>query len=181
MNSSVRWAGLAFAMLVAAPSFAQGTVDTTRTKTGSAPGRAGIGGLIGGSYFYVDGDYSQGALPRFSFDGHFRYQFTPSFRAQAAVGYTWSAYSKHEPPPYYNPDAPDDLTKFMSEPIVSGLGSEGLPGNVPSRLALIVRTLQPNSDRRIGVVRADTPFPGSTTTFNRLDRMVLTSTCFVIE
>ena len=66
-----------------------------------APGKGGIGGAMGGSYFRLDrtfgadwfGDYSAGAQARFSFDGNFRYVINRNFRWQLGPGFTWSAYS----------------------------------------------------------------------------------------
>ena len=112
MNSSVRWATLALAMLLAAPCLAQGTPpDTSGTRYGSAPGRGGVGALIGGSYFYASEDFSLGAQPRFAFDGHYRYTFSRRVRAQLGLGFTWAAYSKKEPPPFVDPAFPTDQTK----------------------------------------------------------------------
>ncbi len=76
-----------------------------------AAGRAGIGGLIGGSYFYAAGDYSKGALPRFDFSGHWRYSFSDQWRGQISVGFTWSAYNKKEAPPFQSIDYPDQTSK----------------------------------------------------------------------
>jgi len=111
MNSSVRWAGVAFAMLLATPCLAQAPVDTSAVRTGSAPGRGGVGALIGGSFFHASEDFSQGAQPRFSFDARYRYTFTRRFRGQFSPAFTWSAYSKNELPPFVDPASPSDLTK----------------------------------------------------------------------
>lgn len=112
MNARVRWATVAFAMLLAVPGLAaESGPDTSRVRTGSAPGRGGVGGMIGGSYFYAADDYSQGALPRFDFSGHYRYTFSPGLRAQVSPGFTWAAYSKNEPPPFVDPAFPSDATK----------------------------------------------------------------------
>ena len=112
MKARVRWAGVAFAMLLAAPGLAAETrPDSTRIRTGSAPGRGGVGGLVGGSFFYASDDYSQGALPRFCFDGHYRYVFSSRVRGQVSPGFTWAAYSKKESPPFVDPAFPSDATK----------------------------------------------------------------------
>jgi len=111
MKSSVRWAVFALAMLIAAPCLAQGTPPDTLSRGGSSPGRGGIGGLIGGSSFYASEDFSTGAQIRFSFDAHFRYTFTSRFRGQFSPGFTWSAYSKAEPPPFFDPAHPEDVDK----------------------------------------------------------------------
>lgn len=75
------------------------------------PNHGGIGGLIGGSWFYAAEDYSKGAHPRFDFSGQFRYAFNPTWRVQVSPGFTWSAYSKKEPPPFTDPKFPEDTTK----------------------------------------------------------------------
>jgi hypothetical protein len=82
-----------------------------RPTTGSIPGRAGIGGLIGGSWYVASGDYGEGALPRFALGGNFRYQINPKLRFQLSPGFTWSGYSKHSAPPFIDPNFPTDVTK----------------------------------------------------------------------
>jgi hypothetical protein len=77
----------------------------------ATPGRGGVGGLIGGSFFYSSDDYSKGALPRFDFSGQFRFIMRRSLRFQVSPGFTWSAYSKTEPPPFTDPAFPNDRTK----------------------------------------------------------------------
>jgi len=76
-----------------------------------AAGRGGIGGLIGGSYFYAADDYSQGALPRFDFSGHWRYSFSDRWRGQFSFGFTWAAYDKTESAPFASIDFPTQTTK----------------------------------------------------------------------
>src|SRR4029453_6986931 len=107
MISRVLLVGLAlFAVLaVASPCLA------ASDSTGAAPGRGGIGGLIGGSFMLVDADYSKGALPRFDFAGHWRYVFSRSFRMQVSPGFTWSGYAQEEPIPFTDPRYPADQTK----------------------------------------------------------------------
>jgi len=75
------------------------------------PHHAGIGGLIGGSYFYAAEDYAKGAHTRFDFSGQFRYNMRRSWRFQVSPGFTWSAYSKKEQPPFVDPKFPDDPNK----------------------------------------------------------------------
>jgi hypothetical protein len=82
-------------------------------------GRAGIGGGLGLSTFRFDrgmgsnwfGDYSAGAIPRFSFGGHFRYVAMPWLRVQFSPGMTWTAYKGDEPVPFPDPRFPDDQFK----------------------------------------------------------------------
>jgi hypothetical protein len=114
-----RWAGLAsLAMLAAVPAWAQEPAPATPAtppvgspRTGPAPGRGGIGALIGASYFYAAEEYARGALPRFDFSGQFRYVLGRRARLQVSPGFAWSAYSKHEPPPFTDPRFPADQTK----------------------------------------------------------------------
>jgi hypothetical protein len=60
---------------------------------GMGKGRGAIGGQLGGSLFWADGDYSEGAEPRLAFSGHFRYVMGQRFRWQVSPGFTWSGYS----------------------------------------------------------------------------------------
>jgi hypothetical protein len=122
MSSTVRWAGLALLAVVAAASPARSQDATTgdstsavvappRITTGSIPGRAGLGGLLGGSWFYASEDFGRGALPRFDITGQFRYQIGSRWRFQVSPGFTWSAYNKFEPPPFTDVAYPADRTK----------------------------------------------------------------------
>lgn len=123
MMSRLGWAGIALlALLVAVPptasaqeSASAAAADTTSkapaVKAGSVPGHAGVGGFIGGSYFVAAEDYSKGAQPRFDFAATLRYALADAWRLQVSPGFTWSAYSKEEPPPSLDPRFPGDLTK----------------------------------------------------------------------
>ena len=128
MISSLRWVGIAsFAMLLASPSLAQNAPPDTATahvaapapkaaaapaqRTGSVRGHGAVGGSIGGSRFDMSDDYSQGAQSRFDFSGRYRYVMGQRWRFQVSPGFTWSAYSKSEPPPFPDPDFPNDKTK----------------------------------------------------------------------
>jgi hypothetical protein len=82
-----------------------------KPTTGSIPGRAGIGGLLGGSWYVASGDYWDGSLPRFALAGSFRYQINEKLRFQLSPGFTWSGYSKHSAPPFIDPNFPTDVTK----------------------------------------------------------------------
>lgn len=123
MMSRLGWAGIALlALLVAVPptasaqeSASAAAADTTSkapaAKAGSIPGHAGVGGSIGGSYFVAADDFSKGAQPRFDFAATLRYVFADAWRLQVSPGFTWSAYSKEQPPPSLDPAYPGDLTK----------------------------------------------------------------------
>jgi len=124
MIARASWVSTALlAVLAVAPCLAQDAPTPSPTpaptaaatppppRTGATPGRGGLGGLIGGSLFYSDEEYSKGALPRFDFSGQFRYVMSPRFRIQISPGFTWAAYSKTEPPPFTDINNPGDLTK----------------------------------------------------------------------
>jgi hypothetical protein len=113
MSSCARWAsGAVVATLVFA-------AVCQAAEPSYEPGRAGIGGLIGGSTFRLDrmlgtnrtGDYSEGAQTRFSFSGHFRYVVNPWLRWQVSPGFTWCGYKGSVPAPMIDPRAPDDPDK----------------------------------------------------------------------
>ena len=105
MITRIRWAGLIVFAAIALPGACLAADSTTVAH------RAGIGGQIGGSFFHLEDDYSVGALPRFDFEGHFRYAFGQSLRLQVAPGFTWSAYSDKETPPFTDSRFPEDRTK----------------------------------------------------------------------
>ena len=99
-----------------APTPAPTAAAAPAPRTGATPGRGGVGGMIGGSSFYDKGffsseEYSKGSLPRFDFSGQFRYVMSSRFRLQVSPGFTWSAYSKKEPPPFVDINNPGDTTK----------------------------------------------------------------------
>ena len=71
MKCRARWASFAVLAMLA-------LVSPCLAATGAAPGRAAVGGQLGGSFFIADDDYSEGAEPRLDFQGHFRYVFSPS-------------------------------------------------------------------------------------------------------
>lgn len=78
---------------------------------GMAPGRGAIGGQLGASRFWADGDYSEGAISRLAFSGHFRYVINNRFRWQVSPGFTWTAYSSTVPIPVPDGHSPQDVTK----------------------------------------------------------------------
>ena len=86
MLHRLRWASIAFiAVLAVAPP--------CLAAQGMGPGRGGIGGQIGGSRFWADADYSEGAQARPAFSGHFRYMMSNHLRWQISPGFTWAGYS----------------------------------------------------------------------------------------
>lgn len=85
--------------------------DSTAAPVGMKAGRGSIGGQLGGSLLVADGDYSEGAQPRFSFSGHFRYVMSPAARWQFTSLYTWSAYANDVDLPFADPNFPADTKK----------------------------------------------------------------------
>jgi hypothetical protein len=83
------------------------------------PGKGGVGGQFGGSYFGLDrafgsewfGDYSQGAMPRGSVAGQLRYVASKHWRWQVNPGFTWNAYKTSTSLPLTDPNFPDDKVK----------------------------------------------------------------------
>lgn len=80
-------------------------------EPGYAPGKGGVGGQLGGSYFLGEGDYSKNAQPRLSFSGHFRYAMGKRLRWQVGPGFTWAAYKTSTPAPFPDLNFPADSTK----------------------------------------------------------------------
>jgi len=106
-------------LALASPCLAQDSTEAVadvESLIGNIPGRGGIGGQFGTSYFRFDRlfgnawftDYSAGARPRFTFSGHFRYVFTPWFRVQLSPGFTWAGYNSDEPAPFADPNFDSD-------------------------------------------------------------------------
>lgn len=93
-------------LAMASVSHAQ-SADSVATK-GPIPGRGGIGGQIGGSYIVAGPDYVEGAQPRFSFIGHFRYQASAQWGWQVSPYFTWNAYVSHEDAPYVDLNFPTE-------------------------------------------------------------------------
>ncbi len=83
------------------------------------PGKGSVGGQLGGSYFGPDrlfgaewfGDYSHGAMPRFSFAGNFRFIQSNHLRWQISPGFTWTAYKTGTAIPFTDLNNPDDQSK----------------------------------------------------------------------
>ncbi len=78
---------------------------------GMTPGRGAIGGQFGGSLFWADGDYSEGASPRLAFSGHYRYVMSRSLRWQISPGFTWTGYSSSVPMPVPDGHFPGETSK----------------------------------------------------------------------
>ena len=115
MIPRIRWvsfAALALLTIASACPAAEG-------EPAYRPGQAGIGGQLGGSYFGVDrmlgaewfADYSNGAMPRFSFAGQFRYVQSKHWRWQVNPGFTWTAYERAGRLPFPDLNFPSDRVK----------------------------------------------------------------------
>jgi hypothetical protein len=96
MIPRIRWVSFAVLALLTIASACLAAEGEPAYK----PGQGGIGGQFGASSFGVDhlfggewfGDYSNRAVPRFSFAGQFRYVRSKHWRWQVSPGFTWSAY-----------------------------------------------------------------------------------------
>ena len=115
MIPRIRWVSFAVLVLLTAASACLAAEGTTAYK----PGKGGVGGQFGGSYFGFDrllggrwfGDFSDGAMPRFSFAGQFRYVQSPHWRWQISPGLTWAAYRTGTPMPFQDLTHPGDNSK----------------------------------------------------------------------
>src|SRR3989442_920361 len=128
MNSRFRRASVVALVFLATASVchAQGaatSADSVATK-GALPGRGGIGGQVGGSYLFSEGDYSQGAQPRLSFIGHFRYVISPPWGWQGSPHFTWNGYVSHAVAPFADLNFPTEGTskQFYLTQIVGAAG-----------------------------------------------------------
>jgi hypothetical protein len=115
MIPRIRWVSFALlALLAIAPACL-----AAEGEPAYKPGRGGIGGQLGGSYFGVDrmfgaewfGDYSKWAMPRFSFAGQFRYVQSKHWRWQVSPSYTWTAYKTGTAIPFTDLNYPDEKVK----------------------------------------------------------------------
>ncbi|HEY2955540.1 MAG TPA: hypothetical protein VGK89_09880 [Candidatus Eisenbacteria bacterium] len=86
------------------------------------PRHGGIGGLIGGSQVFADGDYSNArtpsmefgdidARPRLAFGANLRYIIKPWLRWQVSPGFFWAGYKHTSLLPFRDLNFPADLTK----------------------------------------------------------------------
>ena len=108
MNVRLRLASaLVFALLATASVSHAQTADSVATK-GPLAGRGGIGGQFGTSYIVAGPDYSEGAQPRFSFIGHFRYVINPTWGWQVSPYFTWNGYVSSADAPFVDLNRPND-------------------------------------------------------------------------
>jgi len=96
-----------------------------------APGKGGVGGAFGPSYFRVDrmlgkdwfGDYSAGSQGRLAFVGQFRYIVSRRWRWQLSPGLAWSAY-RDARMPFRDPSFPRDSVKSSIIALVAPVTAE---------------------------------------------------------
>ena len=124
MNSRFRRASVvALVFLATACASHAQTADSVATR-GPLPGRGGIGGQMGGSYFIAEGPYSDGAQPRLSFIGHFRYVIGRHWGWQVSPYFTWTGYVSRVAAPYPDLNFPAEGTskEFYITQIVGAAG-----------------------------------------------------------
>ena len=135
MNVSFRRVSIAVAIALAAVSAGLAQAADTAATKGPQPGRAALGGQIGSSYVFSGGDYADGAQPRLSFAGHFRYQIDRTWGWQFSPEFTWNGYVSHAQAPYLDAHFPGENAskqRYISQ--FAGLGAQlqyfgGAPGS----------------------------------------------------
>jgi hypothetical protein len=135
MNSRFRLAGVVALALLATASLSHAqSADSVATK-GALPGRGGIGGQIGSSYIFQEGDYSSGAQPRFSFIGHFRYVISKRWGWQVSPSFTWNGYVSHVNAPFVDlnfPTEPQNKEFYLTQ-VVGAAGEIQYFGGKPQK------------------------------------------------
>lgn len=113
MIHRVRLAGVAVVLLLASASVvrAQAPDTTTAKREGSLPGRGAVGVQAGTTYFFAEKDYSDGAQPRLSFAGSFRFVINKGWQWQVSPYFTWSAYAVGTDAPFTDPNFPAETEK----------------------------------------------------------------------
>jgi hypothetical protein len=125
MHTRFRVASVVALALLAATGAARAQQADSVATQGALPGRGGLGGQIGGSYMYAEGDYAEGAQPRLSFTGHFRYVINRRWGWQVSPSFTWNGYVSHADAPFVDSNFPGDgLSKehYLSQ--VLGVSSQ---------------------------------------------------------
>jgi len=129
MIPRIRWVSLAVLALLTVASACLAAEDEPAYK----PGRGGVGGQLGGSYFGLDrifgnanwfADYSHGAMPRFAFAGQFRYVSSNRWRWQISPGFTWTAYRTATALPFEDPNFPADQVKDRTITLVAPMTAQ---------------------------------------------------------
>lgn len=124
MNSRFRVASVVALVLLATAGASHAQPADSVATQGALPGRGGIGAQIGGSYFLSEGDYSDGAQPRFSFIGHFRYVAGRHWGWQVSPYFTWTGYVSHVTAPFADLNFPAEGTskEFYITQVVGAAG-----------------------------------------------------------
>jgi hypothetical protein len=115
MIPRIRWVSLALLALLTVASACLAAEGGPAYK----PGMGSVGGQLGLSYFGLDrvlgnswfGDYSDGAMPRGSFAGQFRYVQSRHWRWALSPGFTWTAYKTATRLPFTDLSHPADVVK----------------------------------------------------------------------
>lgn len=110
MNSRSRLASVVALVLLATASVSHAQKADSVATQGPLPGRGGIGGQVGSSYILSDGDYSDGAQPRLSLAGHFRYVINKRWGWQASPYFTWNGYVSRVNAPFTDLNFPSQGT-----------------------------------------------------------------------
>lgn len=125
MHTRFRVASVVALSLLAATGVGRAQQADSVATQGPLPGRGGIGGQVGGTYMYAEGDYSEGSQPRLSFTGHFRYIINRTWAWQFSPSFTWSGYVSHADAPFVDPNFPSEgLTKEHYLAQVLGVSSQ---------------------------------------------------------
>jgi hypothetical protein len=126
MIHRVRLAGVAVVLLLASASLVHAqSPDTTAAKhAGSRPGRGAVGMQAGMTYFFAEKDYSDGAQPRLSFAGRFRYVINEGWQWQVSPYFTWSAYAVGTAAPFRDPNFPAEVDKDFNLTQVVGANGQ---------------------------------------------------------
>lgn len=123
MISRLRLASVAFVLLMAGASTASGQQADSATAvphSGMKLHVGGVGGQVGYSGMYMGGDYSEGALNRFSFSGNFRYVASAHWGWQVDPYFTWAAYDVGTPSPLHDIAHPTEPYKDHYLTILAG-------------------------------------------------------------
>jgi hypothetical protein len=105
MFSRLRPAIVALVLVLASVStgFAQQPDSLSAKGSAARPGRAAVGAQVGGSWVLAEGDYSDGAQPRFAFEGSYRYIISKGLRWQVSPYFSWNAYRTGTDLPFVDP------------------------------------------------------------------------------
>ena len=95
MNARYRSVGAGVLLLLSTAGAGHAQQSDSVATRGALPGRGGIGGQIGSSYIFEGPDFKDGAQPRLSFIGHFRYQASRRWGWQVSPYFTWNGYVSH--------------------------------------------------------------------------------------